>query len=222
MLDHESKVSGLQGAAVLLGGVQEVPGLDVAEDKALGVALRQEAQDGANELGHARLGQVGHVHGLNQRPAGAQLHHQVHVPVILKHILEENRIQTGAQRAHAVYLRADLEQVVRVGLVLLARHLGDALAGVLDPRCFVNCADDGSKASSANLLLQIKLVGEVARVVEHRLDVLPRQLVTGRQAQDDLVGGRGAVVPLAPRCLGEDHEAAAAGLLLLLPAPGAS
>lgn len=85
--DGEAKVGGADGGILVLGQEQEVVGLDVAVNDALGVALRDEAQHRADDGGDSRLRQRSLLHAVQDAPAAAQLHHHMDVLVVLEHPL---------------------------------------------------------------------------------------------------------------------------------------
>mmetsp|Transcript_17855 Transcript_17855/g.46491 ORF Transcript_17855/g.46491 Transcript_17855/m.46491 type:complete len:298 (+) Transcript_17855:876-1769(+) len=172
VLHSEPKVRGLHPPGRRLVRKQEVDRLHIAVHDPLGGALRQEAQHGAHDVCHVLLRVRGGLPGLQQRPALAELHDDVHVLVVLKHFLESCRVQGRPQLAHRVDFRADAQQVVRRDLPRARLPLGHALAGVLHA-VFLQCgAVHVRKAALPDFLHDGVPVAQVPGVVEAVCGVL--------------------------------------------------
>ena len=87
MPDRQTKVCGSDGRVLVLIQEEEVVRLDVTVNDALGVTLRDEADDGPHDLRDPALSVAIMIYLVQNASAGAQLHYQVHTDIILIDIL---------------------------------------------------------------------------------------------------------------------------------------
>mmetsp|Transcript_11271 Transcript_11271/g.31960 ORF Transcript_11271/g.31960 Transcript_11271/m.31960 type:complete len:207 (+) Transcript_11271:1421-2041(+) len=93
--DHETEVGGLESPVKGSGREQEVLGLDIAVDEAVGVALRKEPQNSTHDHGHVVLGHVVDAWGRHQGAPFTELHHDVNAIFVLEHINHIDGVQAA-------------------------------------------------------------------------------------------------------------------------------
>ena len=173
--DGEPKVGGLERRVLVLAEEEEVLGLEVAVDDAHGVAGVDDLDDGAEERGGGALGVVALGDDpVEELPAGAELHDEVHRALVLVGALELHDAGLAGEVVHDLHLAPHVLDVLLGGQLPLA----DGLARELLARGLVRAQRRDAELPAPELLAH----GVGA------LDVLHRA------AQHGADGGRGLVL----------------------------
>mmetsp|Transcript_3661 Transcript_3661/g.10516 ORF Transcript_3661/g.10516 Transcript_3661/m.10516 type:complete len:310 (-) Transcript_3661:167-1096(-) len=170
----------------------EVLRLDVPVHNALGMTLRQKPKHTAHDRSHLPLAIVP-LQPIKHTPTLAQLHHQVHRRIVLKHVLQIHCIQRTPDLPHRIHLGLQLEQVPRRALVILW-HLRNRLDRVLLPRRTLRAVTNHPKATGSKHLRHQVPIAQVPGEAKHIPDLVRLQFALEGPPQDLAVRSLGLVV----------------------------
>jgi hypothetical protein len=168
----ETKVNSLERGLLLLVDEEEVLRLEIPMHDAHGVADLDDADDDPGELGGLPLGVVAPLHDpVEELPAGAELHDEVHSDGVLVGALDADHVGVAGEVVHYLDLPADVLDVV-VGDEL---PLEDGLARELPAGAALHAEVRGAELALPEPPAQAVLLLEVLRLaLEHRADEQPR------------------------------------------------
>mmetsp|Transcript_30660 Transcript_30660/g.66929 ORF Transcript_30660/g.66929 Transcript_30660/m.66929 type:complete len:463 (+) Transcript_30660:413-1801(+) len=138
----EAEVDRLEDAVAAPPVEQEVVGLDVADDHALQVAVRQRPQYLRDDLRHVRLREdtSAIVDAVIQVPPLAQLHHQIDRRLVFVRVLELDDVLLPLNQHEQLHLAVDVFDALRVPYLLLVEHLDSIVRALFRVLAFVNIA----------------------------------------------------------------------------------